>query len=242
MENKMNKTSNEFNRYGLNRPRPSYIIPDNVRQAIGEGFPAKNHILCTDGVYLKWRRSRWRNVESDLHDAQTRTMYVAIYRETDLLAAVVMRESRNPRHVKMHPDNFFYDCDFASQEMCNHAELVLAARRTLLGGNYYLAPREAFVEISGLFILPEAKGSLAWVEAIHRLWANQYCRGDYSVLVLQALPLEYLHYGDPGGPHNDRLYQRRLRAATHFYRKMLGVQELPEIPSHGVWLARPLPL
>lgn len=230
--------SNEFNRYGLRRPRPRYVIPNSVLENLGEGFPAKNVIRCDNNIHLKWKRTRWHNVEPGHHDAQKRLMNAAVYRDDELLAAIVMVESRNPRHTELHPDVYFDDCDAASQSMCDHAGAVIRARRMFLDGEYYLAPREAFVEINSLFILPSAKSSLSWVEPLNRLLTKEYGRGDYSVLVLKALPLEYRHYGDSGGDTHDRLFQRRLLAATRFYRKTLGVDVIPGMQDCGVWMAR----
>lgn len=148
---------NPYNREGLTRPRPVYVIPAFTQRKIDEGFPDRNRIDCANGVHLKWKQGAWAKPDYDCRYVQTRRLYAAICRDDVLLGAATFIETRNPHRVKAHPYNYFDDCDAVSQELMSHAEVVLHARRCFLG-DFPLEPQESFVEIESLFIKPDAKG------------------------------------------------------------------------------------
>lgn len=230
--------TNEFNRPGLSRPRPSHVIPQFLLSNVATGFPDKNILDCGLDLLLKWRRSGWRKVERDVSDdVQMRKMLAAVFRDDQLLCVIDITESRNGSEDYIHESTYMLALDAHSQEMCNHAEAVISAREQFdpeCGD--YLMPKESFFEIVGLFILPAAKSKGVWQEPLRMLIKKQYERRDFSTMVLETVPLEYRHTA--GSTDHDVITKRRRResAMARLYQEALDVETLDEMG--GRWMGR----
>lgn len=226
--------ANEFNRFGLSRPRPAHVVPKLLLVEVEKGFPEKNLIRCSGDIHLKWKRTRWQKV-CDSTFLQKRSMLAAIYKDNEMLCVVDVTETRNASENQIRPDDFLMDLEADSQELFNHGDAVLVAKKQL-AGHKYIGPKEAFFEIVGLFILPCAKSQSVWHEPLEAL-VKMYKRGGFSTMVLEPVPLEYRHLAGSDDPQIVYTRRRRERAMVRLYHKALGVETLKKSDG-GRWMGR----
>jgi len=229
----------ELSRMSLGRPRPTHAIPKSVLNKIEFGFPEKNIFDCSNGVIGKWRRSRWINIESDIHDVQCRQVLCALYENDVLIGALQATETRNAHHVKNSLSNYMFWCDAVSEEYLHHAEAVSAGLKRFFRGRHHIKPRESFLEICTLFILPAMKGRLIWVDAINQFVKKLYeSDKDCSLLILKTLPLEYVNFKptEPGRAYP--LRDRRIDALCKLYEDKLGVVKISDRHWTETWMGK----
>jgi hypothetical protein len=234
------KPVSKFSKSGLTRPRPSYFIPEYLKDKIEAGFPLKNSKSFGDEIELKWTRSRWHKSHYEINEIQDRSLTAAIYWRGVLASVIDISEIRNATDDFMTPSFFLYCCDAISQEYYNRADAINHARENLLD-EADIMPKEAFVEISWLFITETAKQKNVWAEALNWLIATKYKNINYSLLLLNAVPLEYQFANDTISSSSEAtLFARRTKALCRLYTSTLGVVPLYENRMGGSWMAKPI--
>lgn len=223
----------------MSRPRPNYAIPKRMIKAFGYGFPKKNTYTFSTGVTLKWSRTSWKRLEKDLMCVQWRQVFVAMYLKDELIGASNFMESRNSLDESICCEDYYYDCDARSQEFMFHSEAVIQVLNEN-SDDGLIQRKEAFAEISSLWISPLAKSKWLWVLPLQYLIHKLYEQDEnYSVVILKPFPLEYIGK-DPELPslENDRFFQlqdRRVNALKRIYHKHLWFEVIPENES---WMYR----
>lgn len=236
------------------RIRPVHAVRSRVQDFLSKSDKVKT-ISVGPGIALRYVQSRWKLIGPGSY-VQSRDTWAGVYRDSDaqscLVAAFGLFETRNALSEWLHMDSYLQECDSISSVLDEHAQVVGYALEQLKGSKpEALAPKEAFVEITELWISEQVRGSLIWALPLNAL-LHKVCstRKTHSAIVLRAMPMEYAKFFghdfvDPTPAQKkilDKHWKRRcqrIAAMGRLYRYHLGFQRIDAIGEYWMTAAPP---